>query len=158
AKQTFKCFGCGAGGDVFSFVQLREKVDFPEALRMLADRAGISLERSGGGDEGPRGPGKTELARANQWAVRVFRRWYESAAGELARQYVDKRGISSECAASFQIGLAPDGYEGLIKQAGSSKVDLRLLSAAGLVKERTTGGYYDTFRNRLMFPIADAGG
>lgn len=158
-KQFFKCYGCGAGGDVYTFLQLKEKVDFLEARRMLAERAGIDLERlERSGGNGPSGPGKTDLARANQWAVRVFRRNYLSDAGQTARDYVQKRGLSPEMVEQFQIGLATDGYDGMMRQAATSKVDVRLLAAAGLVKERSTGGYYDTFRNRLMFPIADATG
>ncbi len=156
ARQTFKCFGCGAGGDVFTFLQLREKVDFLEARRMLAERAGISLETIESGGRG--GPGKTDLARANQWALRVFRRNYESSAGEAARSYVQRRGISDELAGSFQLGLATDSFDGLLRQANLSKVDVTILAAAGLVKERAGGGCYDTFRHRLMFPIADATG
>ena len=159
SKQIFKCYGCGAGGDVFTFIQLREKVDFLEARRMLAERAGISLEREERGSRGgPGGFNKTDLARANQWALRVFRRNYASSAGEAARAYVEKRGISVEMAEAFGLGLSVDSYDSLVRQAQTSKVDLRLLAAAGLVKERASGGYYDTFRNRLMFPIADATG
>src|SRR2546428_202157 len=73
-KQIFKCYGCGVGGDVFTFIQMREKVDFVEARRMLADRAGISLDHQTEGRGG--GLNKTDLARANQWAMRVFRRNY----------------------------------------------------------------------------------
>jgi len=156
AKQFFKCYGCGAGGDVFTFVQLKENVDFPEARRILAHRAGISLEQ-----DTPAGPGgvrKTDLARVNEWAKRVFLKNYQGPAGESVRQYVAGRGISGEMGEAFGLGLAVDSYDSLIRQANASKVDLRLLVAAGLVKESARGGYYDTFRNRLMFPIADATG
>jgi len=153
AKQIFKCFGCGAGGDVFTFVQLKEKVDFLEARRMLADRAGISLEHDAGA--APSGPRKTDLARANQWAQGVFRRNHQGPAGEAARRYVAARGISDDWAEAFGLGLAVDSFDSLIRQAGAAKVDLKLLLAAGLAKESPRGGYYDTFRNRLIFPITD---
>jgi DNA primase len=156
AKQIFKCFGCGAGGDVFTFVQLKEHVDFLEARRILADRAGVSLEEDTSGTPG--GPRKTDLARVNDWARRVFRQAYESPAGEAVRSYVVKRGISDSVAESFSLGLAVDSYDGLIRRAATSKVGLKLMLAAGLVKESNRGGYYDTFRNRLMFPITDATG
>jgi DNA primase len=152
-RQIFKCFGCGAGGDVFKFVQMRENVDFGESRRILAERAGIELERHA--PSGPAGAGKTELARANDWARRVFRKNYEGSGGEEARKYVEKRGISPEMVEAFGLGLAVDSYDSLIRQAGLSKVDLKLLLAAGLVKESPRGGYYDTFRNRLIFPIVD---
>ncbi len=156
ARQIFKCFGCNAGGDVFKFVQLRENVDFSEARRILAERAGIDLEPRP--TSGPAGPGKTDLARANDWARRVFRKNYEGPGGEAARQYVAKRGISPEMVDSFSLGLAVDSYDSLIRQANLSKIDLKLLLAAGLVKESPRGGYYDTFRNRLIFPIIDPTG
>jgi len=157
ARQIFKCFGCGAGGDVFKFVQMRENVDFLEARRTLADRAGISLESErAAGQTGPGGPGKTDLARANDWAARFFRKNYEGAGGRAAREYVAKRGISPEMVNVFNVGLAVDSFDSLIRQAALSKIDVKLLLAAGLVKENQRGGYYDTFRNRLMFPILDA--
>jgi DNA primase len=156
AKQIFKCFGCGAGGDVFKFIQMIEKVDFLESRRMLAERTGISLdteERSS-----PQGPGKSELARVNAWALKVFQKNYQVSEGEQARNYVAERGISEQMADEFGIGLAVNSYDSLIRQAQQKKIDLRLLLAAGLIKQSPRGGYYDTFRNRLMFPIKDASG
>lgn len=155
-RQTFKCFGCGAGGDVFSFVQLKENVGFPEALRILADRAGISLESQA--DTGRSGPGKQDLARVNQWAQQVFRQSYNGDSGAAAREYVACRGISAEMVESFGIGFALDSFEGLLTKAQASRVGLPLLEAAGLVKRNNRGGCFDTFRNRLMFPIIDATG
>jgi len=155
-RQTFKCFGCGVGGDVFTFIQQREKVDFTEARRMLAERAGISLENERGQESS--GPGKSELAGVNQWAQQVFRRQFEGPGGEAVRSYVAGRGISEGCAKDFGLGLAIASFEGLIEQARKVKLDLELLQAAGLVKKRDRGGLYDTFRNRLMFPIHDATG
>ncbi len=157
ARQTFKCFGCGAGGDVFSFVQLRENVGFAEAYRMLAERAGISLEpqRSAGGSSGP---GKQELARVNQWAQRVFRQNYAGPQGQAAREYAERRGLSAESIETFGLGFAFDSFDGLISKAQAAGIALPLLEAAGLAKQRERGGHYDTFRNRLMFPIVDATG
>jgi DNA primase len=155
-RQTFRCFGCGAGGDVFSFLQLKEGVDFPEARRMLADRAGIQLEQARTSQN--RGPDKSDLGRANDWAMRVFQQNLTSSAGEQARNYIQDRSISDEMTSQFKLGLALDSFDGLIRKADTSKVDVKLLAAAGLVKERQQGGYYDTFRNRLMFPIHDTWG
>ncbi|MCL2329912.1 MAG: DNA primase [Phycisphaerae bacterium] len=156
-RQTFKCFGCGAGGDVFSFVQLKENIGFPDALRTLADRAGISLEPMA--HAGKTGPGKQDLASVNQWAQQFFRQNYiATAVGQSAREYVDRRSISAEMAEVFGIGFALDSYEGLLNKARASGFDPKLLEAAGLVKSNNRGGHYDTFRNRLMFPIIDATG
>lgn len=157
--QIFKCYGCGAGGDVFKFLQMRENVDFREARRMLAERAGISLEAdrpSGAGVSA--GPGKSDLVRVNDWAQAFFRRQYEGPAGEAARAYVAGRGISVDVARDFGIGLALDRFEGLIEEARKVRIAPSLLVAAGLVKESDRGGLYDTFRHRLMFPIHDVTG
>ncbi|NLX13038.1 MAG: DNA primase [Phycisphaerales bacterium] len=156
-KQIFKCFGCGAGGDVFKFVQLKEGVDFLEARRMLADRAGISLDQERSG-QATSGPGKNDLIRVNEWAQSVYQRNYRDAAGAVARQYVQGRGISEESVGAFGLGLAVDSFDSLLRQAQQAKIDLQLLLSAGLIKARTNGGYYDTFRNRLMFPISDVNG
>jgi len=157
-RQTFKCFGCGAGGDVFSFVQLKENIGFPEALRLLADRAGISLEPAGGSEE-KNEFGKRDLAKANEWAQRVFHQNYAGPQGQAARDYVAKRGLSAEMVETFGLGFALDSFDGLVTKARSAGMALPLLEAAGLIKARERGGgYYDTFRNRLMFPIVDATG
>ncbi len=155
-KQIFKCFACGAGGDVFTFIQLREKVDFLQARAMLAERAGIPLDDDFSSRE--HGPGKVEIARANTWAAGVFRRQLMGTAGAAARAYQDRRGIRPEVSEAFGLGFAIDNYEAILragKQAGFSEA---LLAAAGLVREGQRGGYYDTFRNRLMFPIIDTTG
>jgi len=152
-RQIFKCFGCGAGGDVFTFIQMREKVDFLEARRILAEQAGISLENEVSRSAG--GPAKSDLARVNQWAQRIFLRQYKSSDGQSARDYVASRQISEESAEGFGLGFAVNSFDSLIRQASVAKIEIKLLIAAGLVKEKAAGGYYDTFRNRLMFPILD---
>lgn len=156
ARQTFKCFGCGAGGDIFTFIQTREKVDFVEARRMLAEQAGISLENEQ--RSAARGPGKSDLVAVNEWAQNVFRRQYIGPAGEAARAYVAGRGISPATAEDFGIGLTLDRFDGLLEEARKARIDVQLLAAAGLVKPRDLGGHYDTFRHRLMFPIRDLNG
>ncbi|MBN1492124.1 MAG: DNA primase [Phycisphaerae bacterium] len=153
AKQIFKCFGCGAGGDVFNFIQLREKVSFLEARAILADRAGISLDDDRHGDN--QGPGKVDIARANQWAAGLFRRQLLSPAGEAARAYVEKRQIKPEMAEAFGLGYALDSFDGILQAARQAAHGEELLAAAGLVRAGGPRGCYDTFRNRLMFPIAD---
>lgn len=155
-RQTFKCYGCGAGGDAFSFVQLRENVAFPEALRILADRAGITLEPQRA--SGDAGPGKQDLARVNDWAQRLFRQNYAGPLGQAAREYVQRRQLSDESVESFGLGFAVDSYTGLLEKARAAGIALPLLLAAGLVKASERGSHYDTFRNRLMFPIVDATG
>src|SRR5262245_25045053 len=107
SKQIFKCFGCGAGGDVFKFVQLRENVNFVEARRILAERAGIRLEqntvRRAAGE-----PDRADLARINDWAARWFRKQLsDAAAGRNALEYARGRGLSLETIEQAQLGYAP---------------------------------------------------
>jgi len=155
SKQIFKCFGCGAGGDVFKFIQLREKVSFPEARAILAAKAGISLEADRRASNSPAGPDRVTLARANEWAATWFRAQMAGPAGGRACEYAAGRGLTRESIESFGLGFAPDGWESLCQAARAARIPEALLVAAGLARPRTDGGLYDVFRNRLMFPIRD---
>jgi len=155
AKQIFKCFGCGVGGDAIKFLQLKENLTFLEARAMLAEQLGIRLEPARGRQDGP---SKTDLAKVNAWAVQWFRKTLAEPDGESARQYLQKRGIRPESIEKFQIGYAPNRWDGLLAAARRVGISDRLLLEAGLIKRREGGGFYDTFRNRLMFPIVDVGG
>lgn len=153
-KQIFKCFACGAGGDIFTFVQLRERVDFLQARALLAERAGISLESDTGG--GTNGPSKVEIARVNAWAAGLFRKQLLGNAGSAARAYQDRRGIRPEVSDAFGLGYAPDSFEFMRRAGQQARHSPALLEAAGLIRPGQRGGHYDTFRDRLMFPIVDA--
>ncbi|MCB9849743.1 MAG: DNA primase [Phycisphaerales bacterium] len=154
AKQIFKCFGCGAGGDVFSFIQMRESVDFVEAMRILADRAGIDFDRRVG--RAPTdGIGRADLARVNAWACETFQRAFrDENLGRVAREYVAKRKIAPEMVEAFAIGWAPEDAQWIMTRAGASGVKPPLLRAAGLIADGNSGDY-GVFRGRLMFPIRD---
>lgn len=154
SKQIYKCFGCGAGGDVFKFIQQKEGVGFPEALELLARRAGIDLapERSRG-SSAEFGP--NELDRVNRWAARWFARQLSEPQGETGRTYVARRCIDPAVAEKFGLGLAPDSWETMVAAARAAGISDRLLTAAGLAKPRQDGSLYAAFRNRLMFPIRD---
>lgn len=159
----FKCFGCGRGGDLFSFVQQMENVGFGESLRMLADRAGVSLasERNerGGRDDGETSVSRRDIVQVNEWALRLFRsNFVHATRGEFARSYARKRGFSDETVDAFEFGLATDGGSDLLDAARNSSIDLPKLVAADLVRESDNNRNYDTFRNRLMFPIRDVSG
>ena len=150
----FKCFGCGKGGDVFSFVQLRENIPFIEAMRMLADRAGVEL-----GSISTRsndGVGRTELAKVNAWAAGYFRaRLNDARIGRDTREYLEHRQVSDAIAERFGLGLATDGVPGLRDAARHAGFKQALLLAADLIRQHENDRVYDTFRNRLIFPIRD---
>ncbi|MCG2770009.1 MAG: DNA primase [Chloroflexota bacterium] len=157
--QNWHCFGaCGTGGDVFSFVMRRENMDFREALRYLAKRAGVSLvppspEAAKKEDE------RERLRRINTEAAQYYHRLLrESDEGASARDYLEQRGIEDRTLQAFQLGYSQDRWDGLSRYLtgkGHSEADLL---AAGLVSSRETGGIYDRFRGRLIIPIRDIRG
>ncbi len=147
----FKCFGCGAGGDVIAFVQKLENLPFPEAVRVLASKAGIELEA-----EDPRAARarneREAIYEANQVAAAYFARMLRGSEGTDARAYCERRGFSPATIEKFTLGYAPEGWSGLTDELRERGVDLALAAKAGLVKPSQRGGYYDFYRNRLMVP------
>lgn len=153
----FKCFGCGKGGDLFSFVMEREQVAFGDALRLMADRAGVRLEAESRSDLDA--PGRPELLRVNAWAAQMFRRQFASAeTGREAQGYVERRGIEAGCSEAFALGLSVDDVRALVDAAARAGLSQTWLLAADLLRTNDQGRVYPTFRHRLMFPIRDAGG
>jgi len=164
-KQIFKCFACGAGGDVFKFVQMRENLTFPQAIERLAERAHIKIKprqkpKRAAGGEGPQNEQQenvdpNRLAKANAWAAKYFRHnLKDDKIGKFAREYLAERQISPESIEKWQLGLAIDCPDGLINEAKVKKASLELLEQAGLV----TAQHQDKFVNRLMFTITDVTG
>ncbi|MBI9018816.1 MAG: DNA primase [Phycisphaerae bacterium] len=160
-KQIFKCFACGAGGDVIKFIMLRERMTFPEAVKLLAERANIQLpERRKDGPINSQGP-QTELDRnylekLNRWAARFFRVQFEHEnLGLDARNYVETRSISEQTARIYGIGFAPDSWDSMLNAAIADNISPEHLAVVGLLVRKDTGGYYDRFRNRLIFPVID---
>lgn len=156
-RQSWHCFGaCGTGGDVFSFVMRKEAVDFGEALRILAQKAGVSLT--------PKQPDESQreaerLKEINEAAAEYYHYLLlHPSAGEGARNYLAQRGISDKTIEEFQLGFSPDSWEALREQLMKKGYQEDELVAAGLLVEKEQGGTYDRFRNRLMFPIRDIAG
>lgn len=152
-KQIFRCWSCGVGGDVIKFVQLSEKVDFPEALRLLAQRAGINLAREAGQRRAAQA--REQLQDALRWAVRHFQRNLESPAGAVARAYADRRGLAPESLTRHSLGFAVDGWQDVVNAARRAGIANETLQQAGLITSGDSGRLYDRFRNRLIFPIRD---
>ncbi|MBI4715571.1 MAG: DNA primase, partial [Nitrospirae bacterium] len=155
-KQLFHCFGCGAGGDVFHFLMRHDHLTFPEAIRFLARRSGIPVaeERERTGDEAEK---HAAVFRCNQAAAGFYRQTLLSGKeGGHGREYLQKRGVRPETVESFQVGYAPEGWEGLLRHLLSRGFRAEDLVRAGLVAARERGtGYYDRFRGRILFPILD---
>jgi DNA primase len=151
-RQYFTCFGCGKKGDAITFVIEMEKVEYPEAIRILADKAGLTIKYSGG--EIP-GTDRRELAQVNEWAAGVFRGLLKSAPeAEVARKFLSRRGVGEEAAETFGLGYSMDSWDHLVGRARRNGISEKALVGAGLAVEREGKlGCYDRFRGRLMFPI-----
>lgn len=157
-KQFYYCFGCKEKGNVIDFVMKRDRVEFLDALRTLGQAAGIDMPRFGATKE--KASERQVLLDAHSAACSFFEKLLaHPEQGAAARQYLEKRQITPESVKRFQIGLAPDGWDGLLKSLVGRKFTPQQLASAGLVKRREKAdGFYDTFRNRLMFPIRDESG
>jgi len=155
-RQTWHCFGCGKGGDIFSFVQEIEGSEFPEALRMLAKKANVELR--------PANPelhnAKTKLLDILKLTAAFYRKVLTDAEGaKVARDYLAKRGISDETAEDFQIGYSPTTWDAALTFLVKKGFKEQDVFDAGLAVKRDKGtGFYDRFRGRLMFPIRDVNG
>ena len=152
-RQIFRCFGCGEGGDVFSFVMKAQHLTFPEALRSLADRYGIQLP-----DRRPDDDDRTQIRHANEIATSFFQQQLLGEAGSEARKYLASRGLTAELVKRFQLGFAPPQWDALHRHLNAAKVSAELQDKAALARPRPSGGYYDYFRNRIIFPIHNEAG
>lgn len=151
--QFYKCFGCGAGGDVIRFVMEIERLTFWEAVKLLAERNGIPLPRQGAhGDEESRR--RAALYEMHELAGRLFRELLASPAGREARQYLERRGVDQAVAEEFGLGLSDRSGQMLVRAFERAGFPPDLMEESGLVLRRADGsGFYDRFRGRLMFPI-----
>jgi len=159
-KQIFHCFGCHKGGDVFTFVKEYENIGFMDAVRRLADRAKIPLEFENTPAAQESRHLKDQLLEIHE---QLTQRWQNclasEAAGQMARDYLEKRGVSAEAIKLFRIGAAPENWDDTVNWAKSKNFPLEIVEQAGLIiKKEETGRHYDRFRGRLMFPICDEQG
>jgi DNA primase len=160
-EKLYHCFGCGAGGDVFSFVMETEGLDFAGALESLAERAGVELEREA---EDPRDAARRErrgrllalLERTAAWYVRML---WESAEAAPARSYLASRGLEEGALREYRVGYAPRAWERVVGASRGAGYSEEELLAAGLASRRRSGdGVIDRFRGRIMFPLCDERG
>ena len=160
AKQIFHCFGCHKGGDVFRFVQDYENLTFPEAIQRLAERAHIPLEfEDNPAAQQARGLKDSLLKLHDAICVRWQGCLATEAAGQIARDYLAKRGVSAEAVKEFRLGAAPESWDDTVNWAKAKGFPAELCEQAGLIiRKEETGRHYDRFRGRLMFPIGDEQG
>lgn len=157
-RQTYKCFGCGKGGDAFSFLMETEGLTFPEALERLADRAGIKLqpgrERSDAAEYK-----RKQLFDFLTMAAKLYRdTLLDKDAGLAGREYLAGRALKDETVARFNLGYVPDKWSTLVDAARLKNVDSEIQELSGMVKRGDSGTYYDFFRHRVIFPIRDLNG
>ncbi len=160
-RQFFHCFGCGAGGDVFSFLMKMEQLTFPEALHKLAERAGIELPPTHGkeDDDPPENRAKQAMLKAHQLVGKLYHYVLtETPYGKEAMTYLSKRGLSPQTIAEFQIGFAPDSWDFVTQFLQKRGFSLDLMVEAGLLAKSEAGNIFDRFRGRIMFPIHDSQG
>ena len=156
AKQIFHCFGCGAGGNVFHFLMKHENLTFPQAVRSLSERAGISIPEVSKRDEKIE-DAKEPLYKVNELAMEFFsRNLAEAKEGERARQYLEKRGIEKKTIQEFNIGYSLSQWDAGFRYLRQKGIDAAALEKAGLIIRKESGdGFYDRFRDRIIFPIFD---
>lgn len=159
AREIFHCFGCGAGGNAFSFVMKIEGVSFPEAVKLLARKAGIEIEeRQLSAAEKKTQDEYAQFLRINDLTASYYRSvLLKGEEGEPARQYLASRSVESAISEAYGLGFAPDRRDGLAKHLKKSGVELDTALKLGILR-KSDSGWYDLFRNRLIFPIRDARG
>ena len=158
ARESWHCFGCGLGGDIFSFVMQRDTVAFPEALRILAQRAGVEIDERTKHEDAHKARLRTVLDSAIAFYHAVLT---NSTAGAVALDYLHGRGFSDETIAAYQLGWAPGGWDQMTRALGTKRdIQPDELLEVGLASPRQSGrgGVYDRFRSRVIFPIRDQNG
>jgi len=160
-KQIFYCFVCGSGGDVFKFVTNYHKMTHGEALKFLAQKAGIALpefrpQRDGARSDVDGRSAREVISETNERACVFFEKTLQSPLGRTGLDYFHSRGLTDEMLAHFRLGMSPDSWTGLVNAAGRANITSEQLLQAGLTKARSDGSHYDAFRNRVIFPIIDA--
>ena len=154
-KQIYHCFGCGKGGGVINFIMEIENLSFPEAVEFLARRAGMPIPEQTDDRESRR---RARMLALNRDAARFFYSQLSTPAGRAARDYMAGRRIGSAAATNFGLGAAPDSWDSLLRAMEAKGYTGQELFEAGLARRGKNGGFYDSFRNRLMFPVIDVRG
>ena len=158
-RQTYHCFGCGQGGDVFSFIMEMEGMGFREALMLLAEKAGVEIQNNFVQAENDSQDRKKKLYDALDLAMRFYeKQLWDGVGRKNVLTYVRSRGISDASIKKFQLGFAPEGWHFVEKFLESKDIDKEIAAQVGMLIKKNSGEYYDRFRGRIMFPIADVMG
>ncbi|MBR6573208.1 MAG: DNA primase [Clostridia bacterium] len=153
---SFYCFGCKAGGDVFTFIKLIENIDYIDSVKLLAERAGITVREDDSDDALHKL--RNTIYEINREAARYYYSYLLSPEGENCRNYFVSRGLTPETIKKFGLGAAPDKWDGLLKHLNAKGFSTQDIYLANLVSKSTKGTYFDRFRNRAMFPIINVRG
>ena len=156
-KQIFHCFGCGVGGNVFSFITQIEGINFVEAVQMLAERANIQLPTLQDNGDSQREELKAKVYKVNEFTAEFYHQNLYKPQAKIAQEYVKKRQLSNETLKSFKIGFSGK-FDELYQELKKQGFGEREILESGLVNKNERGQYIDRYRNRLMFPICDARG
>lgn len=157
-RQMYHCFGCGVGGNVFTFVMEYEKVSFLEAVRSLAEKAVIALPQGSSADDQAVSEQEDLYNICREAGLFYYKALIESGEGKFAVDYFHKRGFTDETIRTFGLGYAPNSWDAIIKFGEQKSFSSSLLEKAGLVRKRDDGTYFDYFRGRAMFPIFSSTG
>ena len=153
---SFYCFGCGAGGDAFTFIKRIENLDYVEAVKKLAEQSGITIPEGDCDDSYLKL--KNRIYEVNRETARYFNKYLFTPGGKWALDYLIGRGLSVNTINHFGLGCAPDGWDNLLKHLKSKGFSLNEMEQANVITKNSRGGYYDRFRNRTMFPIIEING
>lgn len=157
-KGIYKCFGCGAGGSVFDFIMRIEGCTFPESVRIIAEKSGIPIPAAEESEDYKKLAQTREvILKLNEWAAAFFETQLNlGAEGERAREYIKSRGITEDTQKLFRVGYAPDRWDGLVNHLKEMGATTDEIDSSGLAVVKEQGGFYDRFRGRVIFPIADS--
>ncbi|MBU4251865.1 MAG: DNA primase [Candidatus Omnitrophica bacterium] len=154
-RQIYHCFGCGESGNAFKFLMRHERMEFPEAVEMLAKKCGVTLPDQDAPESARAASLSSQLYKVNELAVSFYENNLHTGSATAAIDYLSRRGIKLATVKEFCLGLATSGWDNLINFLRSKNVTLALMEQAGLILPKDQGGYYDRFRNRIIFPVFD---
>lgn len=154
-RQIYHCFGCGESGNAFKFLMRHDRMEFPEAVELLAKKTGVNLPESDKPEVARAASLSSQIYKINELAVNFYENNLQPAKAPLAWDYLLKRGLNPQTIKEFHLGLAGSGWDGLINFLRSKNIPLSLMETAGLVLAKEAGGYYDRFRSRIIFPVFD---